>query len=365
MEEGPFSKSKKIYSWSRLHAHCKICGKNVFKHRSQGLCSKCYSIQNSILNRGKQRTRVGEASAMLTKEYLFNEYVQKKRSLGDIAKQCKCSRPYVLSRLKLFAIQTRSLKEARDIALGEGKIHMEISHPDSSPTRITLNKVEVDETFFSVWSDKMAYSLGVVVTDGHISPGSKIDRESSNTTRTPRLVITQKEPELLEKVRKAMNCNAGLHFRKERVYNGIKQGGVFKFEISRERIYYDLVALGLNQDKSLTMKFPVVPKEYLKHFIRGCWDGDGSVYIGKNGRINATYVCGSKAFIVELAEKLKENGILNDKIYLEPRKNISYKIRYWGDDCKRLHHYLYDGVNSDLYLKRKKQVFEEYYNKNK
>jgi len=34
------------------------------------------------------------------------------------------------------------------------------------------------------------------------------------------------------------------------------------------------------------MAFPKIPDEYIRHFVRGCWDGDGTVYIEKrNGNL--------------------------------------------------------------------------------
>lgn len=46
--------------------------------------------------------------------------------------------------------------------------------------------------------------------------------------------------------------------------------------ISR-KITEDLRALGLHHDKSYTLKFPDIPKEQYRHFLRGLFDGDGSL----------------------------------------------------------------------------------------
>lgn len=63
------------------------------------------------------------------------------------------------------------------------------------------------------------------------------------------------------------------------------------------------------------MKFPIVPKEYLCDFIRGCWDGDGTVSFTRSDKRSVTYTkvayltSGSKAFCDQMKEKLFELGV--------------------------------------------------------
>jgi len=81
-----------------------------------------------------------------------------------------------------------------------------------------------------------------------------------------------------------MDCDAKLIFRKERVYAKTKAGALYVVYINNEKLYDNLVNLGLTPNKSLTMQFPNVPDEFVRHFIRGCWDGDGSVFVDKSSR---------------------------------------------------------------------------------
>jgi hypothetical protein len=66
--------------------------------------------------------------------------------------------------------------------------------------------------------------------------------------------------------------------------------------------------LGGTENKSLTLEFPEVPKEYLPDFIRGYFDGDGSIMRLKNNRVNSAFTCGSKKFLIKLHQALKENA---------------------------------------------------------
>ena len=136
-------------------------------------------------------------------------------------------------------------------------------------------------------------------------------------------------------------------------------------------MYMNLIDIGLSPNKSRTIEFPIIPDEYIRHFIRGCWDGDGSVYIeSKIGSIRAHYISGSLNFLVLLVLELGKIGLSLTKIYKKKyvtkagEENYSYYIRYCKEkDCKQLYRYLYEDVSSDQYLDRKYKVYEDYFGK--
>ena len=100
----------------------------------------------------------------------------------------------------------------------------------------------------------------------------------------------------------------------------------------------------------------------VRHFIRGCWDGDGSVYwMGNDIRTaRASYVSGSKEFIEQLVQHLVDLGLPNRTIHKSTRsKNPTYSFAYTGIQCATLYHVLYDGVDESIYLKRKHDRFRE------
>jgi hypothetical protein len=115
------------------------------------------------------------------------------------------------------------------------------------------------------------------------------------------------------------------------------------------------------------LQFPPVTDECLRHFIRGCWDGDGSVFVNfdksrtKNQkRIGTSFTCGSREFIKTIADKLKEVGL--------PKRNItkdrdSFCIRFGDRQCRELYSYLYRDVPPEQYLERKYKIFEEFFGK--
>lgn len=75
------------------------------------------------------------------------------------------------------------------------------------------------------------------------------------------------------------------------------------------------ISHGCGPRKSLTLQFPKLPEQYLPDFIRGCWDGDGSLSFTKSGNKGKTWQCqanltsGSLSFCRTLTETLNDQDI--------------------------------------------------------
>lgn len=347
--------------WSLKHKRCLRCGTINVKHVARGLCVSCYN--KFLYNRYKgKKTARGLASEKLTEEYLINEYIKEKKSLGDIAKECNCTRQYVYKKMVEYDIPLRDKKSARSLALSREKVILTSINNESQVYKVILKKRYVNESFFSKWSPAMAYVLGIVYTDGSLLPSKKRVSSRKSTVLSDSLWIRQKEPELLKKILILMNSNAEIFLRKRKKYKGRIQGETYYIYIYNIKIYEDLLSLGLFPAKSRKVKFPEIPPKYVKHFIRGCWDGDGSVFYEKRRAhyLIAHFVSGSQHFIKSLVEHLKKAGLPERTIYKTKGRRPSYYIKYSGYPCKKLYHFLYDNVPSTQYLERKYSLFRDF-----
>jgi hypothetical protein len=349
--------------WSQKHDSCVKCKTKTEKHIARGLCVFCYAYEEEMKNRGGIREGYGLAAKKLNYQYLYEEYVKKKRSLGDIAKVCNCSRQYVYKQLKSFDIKPRDKTFARKIALDRGKIVVDRIDAKGETTKITFKKISYRDGFFDTWSPEMAYVLGVIYSDGCLHPGKLRDPNSKTTCLVPRLSIHQKEPELLQKVLSLMGSNAKIYHRGRKIYHHkmsgkeIVAGEISWFNLHGNQIYDALLKLGVTPNKSLTVNFPQIPQQFVRHFIRGCWDGDGSIYLEKpSNKKAASYVSGSKSFIGGMLAELEKLGMPKRTIHERRGKNISYYFRFTGDQCDKLFHILYDDVPSSQYLERKYNI---------
>ena len=341
-----------LKKWAKKYERCVKCGTAEIMHIAHGYCKHCYERKTEEKFKNLDRVRnYGGSSSLLTKEFLVENYITNGKSLGDIAKEANCSRQYVHKMMLSHGIPERRKNSARIMALDKGKIIRENLSFEGSQRYVKLDRIILNESFFSSWSIGMAYVLGVIFTDGNLSP-------RGGTCPIDHFTISQKEPELLAKVLALMECNAKIFFRKEHIYNGKKAGALHWFRIANNNVYNDLIKLGLSPNKSLVITFPNVPNRYVRHFIRGCWDGDGSVYIDKQSkRIGASFLTGSLRFMEGMVMALAEAGFPRRKIYINKGKNPSYYIRVTGTQVPNFYNYLYDAVPPTQYLERKFKLF--------
>ncbi len=331
--------------WAKRYDCCRACGTTERPHRARGFCRPCYHVDYEARIRnspGSGRIGRGHPSlrSQIPKPLMEKLYYERKLSLQDIAVRYGCSRVLVYYLMKDYGIPRRSHSTARRLAQRAGKIRYTMRLQNGELRSVTHPGTNIDPTFFRQWSPEMAYVLGVFYSDGCLTVTARGYRIAS---------ISQKEPELLEKCLVLMLCDARID------YGHQKDGSPrYTFVINDQDVCRDLVAHGLHPRKSRTIRFPELPGDLIRHFIRGCWDGDGSIYRCK--RIGspwaASYVSSSHAFVTKLRDALVQIGMPTAKVcsYGEPS---SFSIRYSGPRCQLLYRILYDDVPRSQYLTRK------------
>lgn len=119
-----------------------------------------------------------------------------------------------------------------------------------------LNKI-----FFDNWSPEMAYVLGFWFADGYM-----------RHEKSYRIVFNSRDYNLLLQIKKCFSCNYFIKRYQRR--DGID----YQLILYSKHLYQELLTLGGMRCKSKKMRFPKVPKQCLADFIRGYFDGDGSVF---------------------------------------------------------------------------------------
>jgi hypothetical protein len=172
--------------------------------------------------------------------------------------------------------------------------------------------------FFLDDTPEKHYVLGFLFADGNVSD-------------TWAVTIAQKQREVLDKI--------GLLIDRE--VSPTKKTNVLVLGGKRLALYLKETC-GMAPRKSKTMLWPDMPKSYLPDFIRGFFDGDGSVGIGKEYNRWVSFTCGSLDFITGLRDALNTAGFGYQKIY--PVKGIggAHRIIYSGKArLGRMFEYLY------------------------
>lgn len=206
-------------------------------------------------------------------------------------------------------------------------------------------KYTLNETFFeTIDSEEKAYWLGFIAADGCVY------------RRTLSINLNIKDKAHLEKLIAILNSETQI---KEIPGTGYGEGTMIAhLEINSKKLVDDLAKYGIVPRKSLILKPPQIESSLERHWIRGYFDGDGSIIPElKNGNAQLSF-CGTKEVIRWIEYKLtNENSHSLYSRWKDATKN-SYQFSLGGkDSILRYISYIYD--NSTIYLDRKyKKVLE-------
>lgn len=214
----------------------------------------------------------------------------------------------------------------------------------------SMSKYIQDDSYFEkVDNEGKAYWLGFLYADGCVVEKSKNNKS----------VIMQLHPDdkdILEQLLKSINSNRPIYVDKK---------GYVGISINSAKMANDLINLGCIPRKSLVLKFPnedIVPKQLIKHFIRGYMDGDGCISthmrLGK-GKKTPILSCEIK-FIGTYDMLCGINNFFNSEknILINKHSPKTCQISFPGRKYRDIVDSLYDDAN--IYMKRKKDKWNEF-----
>lgn len=194
----------------------------------------------------------------------------------------------------------------------------------------------VNYNYFKTWSKNMAYIFGLWCADGCIY--------SQNKGYYWCITLKEDDKYLLKQIDEEMQGQHKLY----------KNRHCYSLMFSCKTIYQDIVMLGGKETKSLTLQFPNIPEQYLSHFIRGYFDGDGSV----SQRGNSGYLIGTYEFCEQLNVVLKRNGINISSIkekHPELCSNTYCLNIFKKEEFRKFSEFIYSDMDENsLYLYRKR-----------
>lgn len=187
-----------------------------------------------------------------------------------------------------------------------------------------------DESFFEeINSEDKAYWLGFIAADGGI--------RQDGLRLTIELAIKDKEH--LEK----FNCS--IHSQ-----NPIKE---YQREypsatavINSKKVCIDLAKYGIipNKTENFDFNFALIPQKFMSDFIRGYFDGDGSIYQESRGTWGINFT-GNMQFLNKL------NKYLPVQIHLRDKETYGILETQNSKNIETILHFMYD--DSTIYLERK------------
>jgi hypothetical protein len=249
------------------------------------------------------------------KSEIIKLYTEEKIRIKDIAKK-----------LGFFEYKVRLLiKEAGVMnSVGKSNIKYQFNH----------------NYFDKIDTSNKAYFLGLMFADGNIG--------INNTSYVIKLI--SKDKNILETFLIELNSNSVIY----RDYHKKYDKECFRVQLNSKIMFDSLNRLGCTPRKSLTLKFPKIDDKLVHHFIRGYFDGDGTVgvYSVKHSvwkRLMSGF-CGTKEFLEVLVQYLPTKK----KTVYSRTSNLSL-LSFSVEDSVLLYKYMYK--NATIYLHRKYTIF--------
>jgi hypothetical protein len=243
----------------------------------------------------------------------------------EVGKHVGCSATYVINCLKRHDIARRS-------------------------TSVYNTKYITNVKFFDkIDNEAKAYFLGLLYADGnnYVKKGHSYQ-----------ISITLQEVDgyILEKLRDYLSPMTKLKLIKDKLTNN----NHILFKINSKTVSDQLINLGCIPNKSLVLQFPEIREDLLHHFIRGYFDGDGSLYLKtkSNGHIDYMWqVTSTNKFCIKLREYLAKRQIhATIKLACANSNLVTSTLSVGGNrQVLRLLQFLYQ--NADIFLKRKYDKF--------
>jgi len=203
--------------------------------------------------------------------------------------------------------------------------------------------IQLNNNYFeNIDTEKKAYFLGLITADGCIFKNSLI------------IYLQEEDGYILEELIKELNYGK-VNFKK-RVNERCKNQKYV--QITSKKLIQDLKKYGIIPNKSHKTYFPEISEKFYSHFIRGVFDGDGSISCPKN-KSNFTFnICGNYELISGIQKILVEKCKLNFTKLSVPKKscpNINVVIYGGNRQCLKIKNFLYE--NANIFLTRKQIKF--------
>lgn len=201
--------------------------------------------------------------------------------------------------------------------------------------------------FAKIDNELKAYWLGFLYADGCVLPQDPRGYGEQEF----KIQIAESDIEILEKFKEDIKSTYPIRYDKSHS-NPNAQAQVIQ-SLRSQKTVEDLKRLGCVESKSLILTFPSpdqVPEHLIYHFIRGYFDGDGSISC-YNGAYQISFV-GTENFIKSLSSYFEGGSVFADK-----RKTNSWYFNLGGNNqVIKAYSKMYE--NATRYMQRKFDKFQ-------
>lgn len=199
------------------------------------------------------------------------------------------------------------------------------------------------------WSRQLAYVIGLITSDGNLSPDGR------------HINITSKDIEIVQYVKNILKLSNTIG-RKAR--GGSVEKKYYVLQFGSKNFYAFLLSIGLTPAKSKTLQKISVPDTLFFDFLRGCIDGDGNINEfkhpeSKRMQLRLSLASASKPFLLWMLASIQRIYTIEGGWVIEPKKKSACLLRFGKNDSIQILKAMY--AHSRGYaLQRKLAVAEKY-----
>ncbi len=197
------------------------------------------------------------------------------------------------------------------------------------------------------WSPDFAYAIGLLVTDGNLSPDGR------------HINFTSKDVELIRLYQKALGISVHVGKKssgsqKEKIYSVVQFGDIL--------FYKFLLSIGLMPNKSKIMGRIEIPNELFFDFLRGSFDGDGCTYSYWDPRWKSSFmfytnfVSASKEHIFWLQNEIFSRLKIRGHITGGGRNASIFQLKYAKADSLKLLRRMYHSKKAPALTRKKLKI---------
>lgn len=259
--------------------------------------------------------------------------------------------PYKNDVIDMYVNQGKGLKTiAKKYGVSPTTVRL-LLNKNGIETRKTQNKpYNLNENFFdNIDTEEKAYILGFWYADG----ANCIEYNRTHLT------LQEDDKEILDKMKEIMEIEKPLQY-----YNKSKKNpnwkNTYTLVIYSKHVCQKLKELGCGPRKTFVLEFPdfkLISKDLIYHFIRGYFDGDGSISRPIDTGCHISFTS-SYNFCKGLENFLKEDLNLECKTILHKNGKNGILMITKMSEVKKLCEKMYE--NASIYLERK---YSKYINK--
>ena len=178
------------------------------------------------------------------------------------------------------------------------------------------------------WNSSFAYGIGLITTDGCLSPDSR------------HIEFTSKDLESVINIRRCFRLKNKIGLKKRGIY---PNKSYYRVQFGDVKLYNFMVEIGLTPRKSHKLGIVKIPGKYFADFLRGVIDGDGSIgYFmhpqSKEKQFRIRIISASLDFLEWLQTEINKHLQLKGSVKQASR---AYQLCYYKKASKKLADFIY------------------------